>query len=183
MSIDIDAYRCRIGSFCHPSQKRFKDVTPARNRDTSIPNWKSLTLIFLKFILLSAVFAQVQCSQTQVRQNVENVKLVTSNNREYSINKSDFISYSEDNNFNARYKYGNRRHGLKLLHWNKGQSLLENKVSEIETIIGGYRPHIFGLSEANFHQRNDISNVQIPEYQFHTSLTLENPTLKTNQLL
>ena len=41
-----------------------------------------------------------------------------------------------DVNFLARYKYENRReHGIKLVHWNKGSSFLENKTDEIEAII------------------------------------------------
>ena len=38
----------------------------------------------------------------------------------------------DDQNFLARYKYGNRReHGIKLVHWNKGPSFLENKIDDI----------------------------------------------------
>ena len=42
-----------------------------------------------------------------------------------------------------------REKGIKILHWNKGPSYLQNKVTQLETIIESHRPHILGLSEAN----------------------------------
>ena len=55
---------------------------------------------------------------------------------------------SEDRNVYAKMTYGNRAqrgHGIKLLHWNKGPSFLQNKHQELETIIGGHTPHVLGL--------------------------------------
>ena len=57
--------------------------------------------------------------------------------------KFNYISYFEDHNFNARYKYGNKQKGLKLLHCNKGSAILENKINEIETIIHEYKTSYF----------------------------------------
>ena len=55
-----------------------------------------------------------------------------------------------DNNFYARYTYGNKREsGLRLMHWNKGSSMLDNKMGEIEAVVHQYKPHVLGLSEAN----------------------------------
>ena len=60
------------------------------------------------------------------------------------------IAPSEDNNFLARYKYGNRhQNGLKIVHCNKGSSYLVNKKNDIEAVIEKHKPHILGLSEAN----------------------------------
>ena len=55
-------------------------------------------------------------------------------------------------NFECRYKFGNhtKQKGLKIAHFNKGPGFLIHKMEEIENIIGGYKPHIFGISESNF---------------------------------
>ena len=180
MNVDLDTYRSRIGSFRTPCQKRFRCLTPSFKLDASMPTWKSIVLLTFKIVIVSAILAETQLS-TLNQPQTEETKILTIFNHNYTVNKCNLPPFFEDHNFNARYTNGNRRHGLKLLHWNKGSSLLENKVNEIETIIAGYRPHVLGLSEANFHQNNDMSNVQFPDYQFHTCLTLKNPNLKTSR--
>ena len=58
----------------------------------------------------------------------------------------------EDYNFLAWYKHGNGRgSGMKLSHWNMGGAFLINSMAEIEQTIAEYKPHILGISEANFH--------------------------------
>jgi hypothetical protein len=90
----------------------------------------------------------------------------------------------DDNNFLARYKYGNRRqNGIKIVHWNKGSSFLENKRDDIETLIDKYHPHILGLSEANLFSHHDISNVQYPGYTLHTCPTISNPELQVSRVV
>ena len=84
---------------------------------------------------------------------------------------------TEDRNFLARYKYGNRRNkknGMTIMHWNKGPSLLQNKMHDIENIIDKYKPHILGLSEANLRNFDDISEVQIKDYNLHVCPTINN---------
>ena len=49
-------------------------------------------------------------------------------------------------NFISRYINGNKRgRGMKISHWNKGNSLLSNKMSEIKLIV---KEHKLGLSWA-----------------------------------
>ena len=89
-----------------------------------------------------------------------------------------------DWNFLARYTHGNRRHhGIRILHWNKGPSHLENKKNEIQAIVNKYHPHILGLSEANFHSYHDRDKVQLPDYTLHTCPTLDNPELKVSRVV
>ena len=91
---------------------------------------------------------------------------------------------SIDWNFLARYTNGNKRqHGLKILHWNKGPSYLENKKSEIQTIVDKYHPHILGLSEANLYSWHDVDKVQLPDYTLYTCPTLNNPSLKVSRIV
>ena len=69
---------------------------------------------------------------------------------------------SRDRNFYAKMVNGNRGakgSGLKLLHSNKGPAILQNKHTEMETIIAGHHPHVLGLSEANFKVSHDHSLV------------------------
>ena len=90
----------------------------------------------------------------------------------------------KDRNFWAKMTHGNRRErGLKIVHWNKGPSYLQNKHQEIETVIAGHRPHILGLSEANLWKDHDISAVQYPDYQLHTCSTINNPNLNVSRVV
>ena len=78
---------------------------------------------------------------------------------------------------------GVRGSGLKLMHWNKGPSFLHNKHQDIETIIDGHHPHVFGLSEANFKNDHDLALVQHDNYILHTSPTAENQDLETSRIV
>ena len=90
----------------------------------------------------------------------------------------------DDHNFLARYTYGNKRqNGIKIVHWNKGSSFLQNKRNEIETLIEQHHPHILGLSEANLFNHHDISQVQYPGYTLHTCPTLSNPELLVSRVV
>ena len=67
----------------------------------------------------------------------------------------------KDRNTLAKMTYGNRGlrgRGIKLLHWNKGSSYLQNKYHEVETIIDGHKPHVLGLSEANLKSSQDLNS-------------------------
>ena len=90
----------------------------------------------------------------------------------------------KDWNFIARYTNGNRRqHGLRIVHWNKGSSHLENKINELETIVEKYHPHILGLSEANLYSHHDPDKVQIPDYTLHMCPTMTNPQLGVSRVV
>ena len=89
-----------------------------------------------------------------------------------------------DSNFLARYTYGNKReHGIKIVHWNKGPSHLENKMDEVEALVAKYHPLILGLSESNLFSHHDLSNVQLPEYTLHTCPTISNPDLGVSRVV
>ena len=89
----------------------------------------------------------------------------------------------DDYNFLARYKYGNKSGGgIKLCHWNKGSSFLENSINEIEQIIAEYKPHILGISESNFLNHHRLENVQIEDYNIFLADTLKNPQLNISRV-
>ena len=78
---------------------------------------------------------------------------------------------------------GHRGHGIRLAHWNKGPSFLQNSHSDIETVISDHKPHLIGLSEANLKSTHDLSLVQHREYQLHTCATLSNPALGISRVV
>ena len=80
----------------------------------------------------------------------------------------------------SRSTNSNRKNrGIKISHWNKGGSFLINKMPEIKNIIGKYKPHIFGVSEANLLDVHDPTLAAVPDYKLHICPTIGNPSLKT----
>ena len=89
-----------------------------------------------------------------------------------------------DNNFQSRYKFGNRQNnGLKIMHWNAGGKHLINKIDNIESVINGYRPHFLGISEANLLKKHDLNDVQIENYKLYVSNTLNNPSIEASRVV
>ena len=65
-------------------------------------------------------------------------------------------------NFENRYLYGNKSiKGIRICHWNKGSSFLENKMIEVKNLTDQFHPHVLGLSEANFSQQHDQNDQNI----------------------
>ena len=89
-----------------------------------------------------------------------------------------------NNNFESRYKYGNKQNnGLKIMHWNAGGKYLLNKINNIESLINGHRPEIWGICEANFLKNHDIQDVQIENYQLYFSDTLNNDDIAASRIV
>ena len=83
----------------------------------------------------------------------------------------------------ARRTYGNKRqHGIKIIHFNKGNGHLCNKMREIENVVDGYHPHIMGISESNFMKNHNVEKVHIPNYKFIPAKTLSNPNLNVSRV-
>ena len=83
-----------------------------------------------------------------------------------------------DHNFLARYKFGNRsqkKGGINIIHWNKGSSILSNKMGDLEAIVENHRPLLLCISEANLRKYDDFDDVQLPDYTLHTCPTIDNP--------
>ena len=72
---------------------------------------------------------------------------------------------------------------MKLVHWNKGSSWLENKIDEVQALIQRHKPHVLGLSEANLLQHHDLNKVQLTDYKLHTCPSLEDSTLKVSRIV
>ena len=85
----------------------------------------------------------------------------------------EFVSYVNGNR---------RRNGIKIGHINLGSGYLVNKMNSIETIIGGYKPHILGISESCFKKSHDKNDIQIDDYNVFFSKTLENQSLNASRV-
>ena len=88
-----------------------------------------------------------------------------------------------DVNFHSRYVNGNRRkNGIRMGHINLGSGFLVNRMNSIESIIGGYKPHILGVSETCIKKSHDVGSIQTDDYQVHFSKTLENEALNVSRV-
>ena len=117
---------------------------------------------------------------TRSELNLSENKLAGEHHILYSIS---WIS-AKQRNLSARIINGNRKErGIKILHWNKGPSYLENKYHEIEAIMDNHKPHVLGLSEANLKAEHDQANVQFSDYELHTASSLQNQQLKVSRVV
>ena len=79
---------------------------------------------------------------------------------------------------------GNRASkGIKMAHWNLGSAELQNKMCEIEAVVGQIKPGIFGISEANLSRSTDLSKVQLNGYKLLTAKTLQNPSIEMSRVV
>ena len=110
--------------------------------------------------------------------NVKNISDSTciNNNSYYKqlINistKIDHHNTRKQNNKLQHIKNGN--YHLNVLHWNKGNTLFKNKITQIDQIMDKYRPHIISLCEANIEKTiNNTPNDTYKDYKIeHTKMS------------
>ena len=53
-------------------------------------------------------------------------------------------------------------HNLKVLHWNKVNSLFKNKLDDIFFVLKKYKPYLMSISEANY---DNFDNLKIRDYK------------------
>ena len=61
---------------------------------------------------------------------------------------------------------------LKIIHWNGGGRLWQNKLIEVEHLVREYSPDICYISEANLWQNLDEIDMNIPGYSIHLPNTM-----------
>ena len=177
MGISLDIYRQRIGCFSNKCYN-MKRNSSLDNRQIK-KGRKLFPFSFIKLVLLFSLCYQGQSYSSQEYLSSSSTSFRRST--EWGPNLSN--NYPKDVNFNARYKFGNKQKGgIKIMHWNAGGGYLKNKIHEIENVISGYQPHLFGISESSFKKGQDISDVQIQDYQVYFAKTLENPNLEVSRL-
>ena len=191
--IELSSYRSRIGCFSQNIKKRgtFKQI---HHQKYGAKRKKMFTLEALQAILqlvliVSLIVCEPSSESSEIWPSLTLSQHSLIQTQPTKILQSSAIITSEDfqlvnRNFLARYTYGNKRqNGIKIVHWNKGSSYLENKMNEIEPIIQQHHPHIFGLSEANLFDHHDQNNVQLPKYTLHPCPTLSNSKLKVSRVV
>ena len=57
-------------------------------------------------------------------------------------------------------------HGLRILHWNKGNSLFKNKIDDINFILDKYSQNVVSILEANY---ENIDRTNILDYIIETN--------------
>ena len=194
--IELEQYRSRIGSFSHTLSSRrrgvslgFGKLSKCSPRIPALPGLKAFmkTLLIIGITILSGIYTP---APDDLHANIHHpVNLVSCTLSHWNSPLPTYLSEvklvaPEDKNFQARYKYGNKReNGIRIAHWNKGPSFLENKRDDVETLIEKYHPHIFGLSEANLFSHHDVSQVQYQDYTLHTCPTIHNPELLVSRVV
>ena len=58
-----------------------------------------------------------------------------------------------------------------------------NKIQDIKTILSAEKPHILGLSEANFLDGEDKQQVSVIDYNFYVCKTIDNPRFKVSRVV
>ena len=196
--IDINMYRQKIGNFQQPGQRKIVQKYEMKRKVSDIFSVRLLHLALL-LVTFSSFWQSSSISEKYYQTPHDAGSLCFS--QISSVSNSEKCSFqvqmnwskeneiqrtlqAADSNFYACYKNGNRANrGIKLCHWNAGNSHLRNKVNSIESVVSRYSPHILGISEANLLKNHDLSEVQIEDYELITSLTMNNPQLQYSRVV
>ena len=188
MGIDIQQYRACIGSFVNSFRNIYKKSSSTKcNKSTE--DGTSRKLIFITVLILASylvLFGNLYQNQHQCKTSSTSQLQTSLLQSEENGHTGIFINslFTMVTNFQNRYKNGNRRaKGIKIAHWNKGSSLLTNKMPEIRNIMSNHHPHILGLSEANLFDVHDQSLVAVQDYDLHLCPTITNPSLKVSRVV
>ena len=188
MAVTLQVYRSRIGTFQSGGEKSSsKSTSNTQSDNLHLGKWLILvaffsTLVTFQFIVSQPDLKPGSPNSTKLFQQSLSEEIVASSKHQDTPSRLT----SKDRNCYAKMVNGNRGArgaGIKLLHWNKGPSYLQNKHHDIETIIAGHHPHVLGLSEANLKNDHDLSLVQHDNYDLHISPTAENRDLATSRIV
>ena len=134
--ISIETYRARIGSFSQKNDRKSQVLSKlqgnvASNQEilirSKILSAVRVTVIVLLLVGLPASVNQVPEGQHDHHQLAEYIPHLykTTQRLPKPVPLPLSLEPPEDRNFQARYKYGNKRqNGIKIVHWNKGSSYL-----------------------------------------------------------
>ena len=183
MGISIESYRSRIGTF-RPSQIKYKSHTSTEVKLSKPKIFSSLAFL----VLLSVVTSLQLSSRYSPDYNPSHLYKIKNSPAEKvsKLQESPHRLSGRDWNFYAKITNGNRGSrgsGIKLMHWNKGPSFLQNKHNDIEAMIADHHPHVFGLSEANLRTDHDLNLVQHTDYNLHLAPTALNPNLQVSRVV
>ena len=191
MGVDINTYRAAIGSHSDPPMKMPKISGKFCEYRLKVQvKWiKFLLLIFLAIVQLGpGEMGSLKAYQTRTQSN--HIPVETKHNHivsEYTpqqvTRRSCRYHFKNLSNKSLKRTHGNRKkNGIRICHFNKGNSFLYNRILEVENIIKQHRPHVLGISELNFFKEHNYDDVQIANYKLITAKTLENPELNVSRV-
>ena len=130
-------YRARIGSFnlkrktvLKPTNKKYKCQTYPTKYCTKGPS--VILQIMIVYLLFATLLTIEHIKKNSTKSSRSCISSIHPFNHENGMTKYNFRNVS---NFEARYVNGNRiSKGVKICHWNKGNSSYENKIVEIKNI-------------------------------------------------
>ena len=95
------------------------------------------------------------------------------------IEKTNTKTYKTRKQNNKLQHIINGNHYLNLVHWNKGNTLFNNKITQIDQLLNTYQPHILSLCEANIEKIiNHTQNSTYYDYTIeHTKMADTRTTL------
>ena len=191
MGIDIQQYRASIGSFFPTGNFIYnysrKNLSKLTNLESTKMNYFRISILAALFLFISSIYCQniYQSGRSSTSQDCSST-LTTASGSEI-ICGSDVFSlnfFTMITNFMSRYVNGNRSSkGIKIGHWNKGNSYLINKMHDIKTIIWQHHTHILGVSEASLNAGHDQSLASIPDFNLHLWPTINNPSLGSSRIV
>ena len=187
MGVDIQQHRAAIGSFI---QKGYFSCKQMRKHQNFKPRSNKMFFNIIKLLLITCItflalaepnnlyeasvtisIAETHSLSTITCAGEINGGVSLNRNRVFifteSSNRVQYYRFANLDNKYSKYTNGNRKHsGIRIYHFNKGNSHLNNRMHEIENIISSHRPHVLGISEANFFHNHDLDSVQIENYTF-----------------
>ena len=140
MGIDIHQHRARIGSFNNFIVRPFKiSSSHFKNQKTEATyKFSFIKIVIMIPIIISFCAALHQSDLHAYNSNstlpsdhaqASSVDLMTCALLPYIVNTLAASTFSMVTNFQSRYLNGNRKNqGIKISHWNKGGSHLQNKM-------------------------------------------------------
>ena len=210
MGVDINQYRAAIGSFFRNGPHKHKILRKCETLNETRSNClvKVIKFVLLTFLFCALAVAEPNNYKTLNGRSESHSICVTGKQsllsatvnvggieirgqslnycrtfKKKECNGVSFYSFSNLDNHYSKSKNGNRKQsGIKICHFNKGNSYLCNRMYELENIVNQHRPLVLGISESNFFSEHDRDLVQIPNYKFITAKTLENPELNVSRV-
>ena len=181
MGVCIQEYRFRIGSFL-PKARNLVNINRKCSRYYQKLPSNLWVLFAVSFVIL---FTDMSTNRAEVKkQNLQSSHSSAYCSIASPISVPQVSCYWEMSNFYARYLYGNKQSkGIRIAHFNKGPGYLSSKKHEIEHLLTKFRPHVLGISEANYFKNHSEDDVQFSDYNFHKASTFDNPNLEYSRIV
>ena len=135
MGVDINVYRAAIGRFSNASMNLVKIKREPGKSDKLKPfKWNKFLLLLC--LLISAATFVKNTQKLDAPSACISVRHI-SGQKSLSVNFNGAIKYdfTHLNNKYSKRTNGNRnKNGIRICHFNKGNSILQNRISEVETM-------------------------------------------------